>query len=137
VAPTHRSRRRDGARAESLATLLADAGITAIFSSEFKRTQDTAAPLAKRLGLTVTVVPGKDVDGLLSKLRALPSDGRALVVGHSNTVPELARRLTGAKVADLTDADFDRLFIATSRKDGTGEVLLLHYGQGIGVPSAQ
>jgi len=115
-------------RAESLAALLADAGITAIFSSEFKRTQETAAPLARRLGLSVTVVPGKDLDALLSKVRALAPDERALIVGHSNTVPELARRLTGVKVAELTDADYDRLYIATSRKDGQGEILLLHYG---------
>jgi broad specificity phosphatase PhoE len=115
-------------RAESLAGLLADAGISAIFSSEFKRTQETAAPLAKRLGLSVTVVPGKDLDALLSKVRALGPDGRALIVGHSDTVPELARRLTGVKVANLTDADYDRLYVGTIRKEGPGEVLLLHYG---------
>ncbi len=116
-------------RAESLATLLADAGITAIFSSEFKRTQETAAPLAKRLGLSVTVVPGKDLDVLLSKVHALTPDGRALVVGHSNTVPELARRLTGVKVAELTEAEYDRLYVTTIHKDGQGEILLLHYGR--------
>jgi broad specificity phosphatase PhoE len=116
------------ARAESLAALLADAGITAIFSTEFKRTQETAAPLAKRLGLSVTVVPGKDLDALLSKARALGPDGRALIVGHSNTVPELAQRLTGVKVAALTDADYDRLYVGMVRKEGQGEVLLLRYG---------
>jgi len=115
-------------RAEALATLLADAGITAIFTSEFKRTQETAAPLAKRLGLTVTVVPGKDLDALLSKVRALPRDERALIVGHSNTVTELAQRLTGVKVAELTDADYDRLYVGMIRNEGHGEVLLLHYG---------
>jgi broad specificity phosphatase PhoE len=115
-------------RAESLAGLLADAGISAIFSSEFKRTQETAAPLAKRLGLSVTVVPAKDLDALLAKVRALGPDGRALIVGHSDTVPELARRLTGVKVANLSDADYDRLYVGTIRKAGQGEVLLLHYG---------
>jgi broad specificity phosphatase PhoE len=116
------------ARAESLAALLADAGITAIYSTEFKRTQETAAPLAKRLGLSLTVVPGKDVDALLSKVRALPPDGRALIVGHSNTVPVLTQRLTGAKVAELTDADYDHLYVGTIRKGGHGEVLLFHFG---------
>lgn len=114
-------------RAEALAAALADAGITAIFSSEFRRTQDTAAPLAKRLGLKVTTVPGKDVDGLLAKLRALPAGSRALVVGHSNTVPAVAGRLTGTKVAELTDADYDRLFVAVVDKDGHGDVVTLHY----------
>jgi broad specificity phosphatase PhoE len=115
------------ARAEALAGTLADAGITAIFSSEFKRTQETAAPLAKRLGLSVTVVPGKDADVLVAKVRALPPGGHALIVGHSNSVPELAKRLTGVKVAELTDADFDRFYVLTVRKHGQGEVLLLHY----------
>jgi broad specificity phosphatase PhoE len=116
-------------RAEALSALLTDAGVTAIFSSEFKRTQETAAPLAKRLGISVTVVPGKDIDALLSKLRALPPGGRALIVGHSNTVPELGRRLTGAKVAEMPETEFDRLIVATSRKDGTGDVVTLHYGR--------
>ena len=115
-------------RAEALAALLADAGITAIFTSEFKRTQETAARIAKRLGLTVTVVPGKDIDAVVSKVRALPPEGRALIVGHSNTVPEFAQRLTGVKVSELTDADFDRLYIGTIPKDGPGEIVLLHYG---------
>lgn len=115
-------------RAEALAAALADAGITEIFSSEFKRTQETAAPLAKQLGRSVTVVPGKDIDALLSKVRALEPGRRALIVGHANTVPQLAQRLTGVKLADLTEADYDRLYVATFRDDGQGEVLLLHYG---------
>ena len=46
------------ARAESLATALKDAGITAIYATQFKRTQQTAAPLAKALGVPVTTVLG-------------------------------------------------------------------------------
>lgn len=114
-------------RAESLAAMLADAGITAIFSSEYKRTQDTAAPLAKRLGVAVTTVPAKDIDGLVAKLRALAPGARAVVVGHSNTVPAVATRLTGVKVAELTEGEFDRLFVAVAGKDGEGAVLTLHY----------
>jgi broad specificity phosphatase PhoE len=119
-------------RAETLANMLAEVGITTIFTSEYKRTRETAAPLAKRLGLTVTVVPAKDLDALLSKVRALPAGGRALIVGHSDTVPALAHRLTGAKVAELTDADYDRLYVATIGKDGAGEVVVLHYGAPLG-----
>ena len=116
------------ARAELLTGLLADAGITTIFTSQYNRTRETAAPLAKRLGLSVTVVPAKDLDALLTKVRALPPGARALIVGHSDTVPALAHRLTGAKVAELTDADYDRLYIATFGKNRDGEVVVLHYG---------
>jgi broad specificity phosphatase PhoE len=114
-------------RAAALATTLGDAGITAIFSTEYNRTKDTAAPLARRLDVPVTIVPAKDMDGLVAKLRALAPGTRALVVGHSNTVPAMAQKLTGVKVADLTDADYDRLFVALPEKDGHGEVLSLHY----------
>jgi len=115
-------------RAELLAGVLADADITAIFTSQYNRTQETAAPIAKRLGLSVAVVPAKDLGALLSKVRALPPGARALIVGHSDTVPALAHRLTGARVAELTDADYDRLYVATFGKNGQGEVVVLHYG---------
>ncbi len=48
------------ARADHLAEALKDAKITAIFATEFKRTQQTAAPLAKALGLTVKIVSSNE-----------------------------------------------------------------------------
>ena len=57
------------ARAAKLATLLADAGIKGIYTSEFKRTQDTAKPLASKLGLSIEVVPSKDAAGLAQRSR--------------------------------------------------------------------
>jgi broad specificity phosphatase PhoE len=115
-------------RAKALAEMLADAGITAIFSSEFQRTQQTATPLADRLGIKVTVIPAKDLDALVARVRELRPGGRALVVGHSNTIPTVASRLTGAKVAEMSESDFDRLYVATCNGTGQGDVLLLHYG---------
>src|SRR5213593_3091142 len=52
------------ARAEELARILKDSGITAIFTSEFKRTQETAAPTATSIGVTATVIPAKDTAAL-------------------------------------------------------------------------
>ncbi len=79
------------ARAEALAKTLRDANITAIYATEFKRTQQTAAPLAKALGLTVTILPAKDNAALMAKLRA--STGNTLVVGHGDTIPDLIKAL--------------------------------------------
>jgi broad specificity phosphatase PhoE len=112
-------------RADAWGAMLADAGITAIFSSEYKRTQETAAAIGKRLGVTVTTVPAKDLDALVSKMRAVAPGSRALVVGHSNTVPAAAAKLTGAKVAEMAETDFDRLYVATVR-GGAGDVIVLH-----------
>jgi broad specificity phosphatase PhoE len=115
-------------RANALADMLADAGITVIFSSEFHRTQETAAPLAERLGIKVTVVPGKDIDGLVARVRELKPGARALVVGHSNTIPVLASRLTGAKAAEMSDSEFDRLYVAALRGTAPGDLVVMHYG---------
>src|ERR1044072_5463679 len=69
-------------RAERLAQILKHADIRAIFTTEFKRTQETAAPTAKATGVVPTVIGGKNVTMLISKLRQLP--GNALVVAHGN-----------------------------------------------------
>ena len=96
------------ARAESLAAVLKDAGITAIFTTEYKRTQQTAAPLAKALGLQVTPVSSRDLPGLIEKVKG--SAGNVLVVGHSNTVGDVISRLGVAEAVKLGDADYDNLF---------------------------
>src|SRR6266853_1126238 len=78
-------------RANALARILKDSQITAIFVTEFKRTQETAAPIAKETHITPTIVPSRDVAGLAVKLRAV--NGNVLVVGHSNTIPDLINAL--------------------------------------------
>jgi broad specificity phosphatase PhoE len=111
------------ARAESLATVLKDAKITAIFATEFKRTQQTAAPLAKALGLTVKIVTSKNAADLPKQLQA--SKGNVLVVGHSNTVPDIIKSLGITTPVLIDDAEFDNMFLVTR---GTPPSLLrLHY----------
>jgi broad specificity phosphatase PhoE len=111
------------ARAEALATVLKDAGITAIFATEYKRTQQTAAPLAKRLGITVERVPSKDAAGLAAKVKA--AKGNVLVVGHSNTVPATLKRLGIETPITIGESDHDDLFIVTLGHRPT--LLRLHY----------
>jgi broad specificity phosphatase PhoE len=98
------------ARAARLAGLLAESGITAIFATEFKRTQDTAKPIAAKLGLTTQTVKAADTAGLLAKLKAGHASDVVLVVGHSNTMPEIIKGLTGRDVT-VADAQYDDLFV--------------------------
>ncbi len=97
------------ARAAALATELHDAKIGAIYVTEFRRTQETAQPLAKQLNLPITVVPAKDTAQLVEKLRATKTN--ALVVGHSNTLPEILRALGIANPPQLGEHDYDNLFL--------------------------
>ena len=117
------------ARAHTLAAALRDAGITTIFVSEFKRTQETATPLAKLAGVTAEQLSAGKVDSLVARLRALPLGSRALVVTHSNLVPMIVQKLGGGSTVELTDSDYDRLYVVTLKADGSAEALYLHYGE--------
>ena len=97
------------ARAETLARMLKDAKVTAIFTTEYRRTQQTAAPLAKAIGVTPAAVPSKDVAGLIGKLES--AQGVVLVVGHSNTIPEIIKSLGIAEPLTIGDGEFDNLFV--------------------------
>ncbi|CAN5552015.1 phosphoglycerate mutase family protein [soil metagenome] len=99
------------ARAESLAAMLKDAGITTIFVTQYKRTQQTAAPLATALGVTPEQVGSREVDALAQQLRA--ASGSILVVGHSNSVPNLLKALGTGTSVEIAETEYDNLFIVT------------------------
>jgi phosphohistidine phosphatase SixA len=111
------------ARAESLATMLKDARIGQIFITEFKRTRQTAEPLAKVLGVEPTVIAQKDVRALVDRLQSIP--GSVLIVGHSNTVPEIVKALGVAESISIAETEFDNLFIVL--RSATPSLLRLHY----------
>ena len=111
------------ARAESLATVLKDAKVVAIFTTEFKRTQATAAPLAKALGVQVTTISSKEPEKLVEAVKR--AGGNVLVVGHSNTVPAIVKDLGVAAPVTVGDAEYDNLFVVTM--GATPSALRLHY----------
>jgi broad specificity phosphatase PhoE len=98
-------------RADALARILKDSRITAIFTSEFKRTQETAAPTATSIGVTATVVPAKDTAALVAKLHQL--NGNALVVGHGDTIPNMIKALGINSPINIPDEDYSELLIVT------------------------
>ena len=99
------------ARADALARILKDSGITAIFTSEFKRTQETAAPTATSIGVTATVIPAKDTAALVAKLHQL--NGNALVVGHGDTIPNIIKALGIDSPINIPDEDYSEFLIVT------------------------
>lgn len=103
------------ARAQRLATMLADAGLRAVYTTPYRRTIAHAAPTAQRLGLAPTVLPARDTEALLARLRAHGSDEAVLVVGHSNTVPALLRGLGYLGEVSIGEDEFDQLFVLMPR----------------------
>jgi broad specificity phosphatase PhoE len=111
------------ARAQNIATILQKAGIRAVFSSPYARTKQTADAVARNNGVEVqTYDPGKPAL-LIEKVKTL--NGAVLVVGHSNTLPELVRLFGGAPGADIADNEYDRLYQVTRGADGTISTVLL------------
>jgi len=87
-----------------LANWFGDDRPAAIYVSDYKRTRQTAAPLAARLGLTPIVYDPGDTPGLIARVRAGPRP--ALIVGHSNTVPDIVAALGGERPGPLVHEDF-------------------------------
>jgi len=114
-------------RAKQLNDVLRDAQITHIHSSDFIRTQDTAAPLAKRLGLEVELYDPNDLRALVKQLTM--TGGRHLVVGHSNTTPAVVELLGGDPGAGIeVEGEYDRLYIVTSDPNGHVNTTMMRYG---------
>ena len=110
-------------RANALARILKNSQITAVFVTEFKRTQETAAPLATAAHLTPTIIPAKDVPALVVKLRAL--NGNALVVGHGNTIPDLVKELGIATPITIPEDDYTEIFVVSLADPP--QLLRVHY----------
>ncbi len=91
-------------RASRLASWFGSVSPAAIYVSDYKRTRQSAGPLAQRLGLTPIVYDPADTAGLVARVRAGPSP--ALIVGHSNTVPDIVEQLGGSRPAALVHEDF-------------------------------
>ena len=109
-------------RAKLLADMLGDAGIGAIFTSEFTRTKETAAPIAQRLNLTPAQID--DQIGKAAQQVRSAAD-RVLVVGHSDTVPALIAELGGPQVT-IPDTAFDRFFVLRVQA-ASAELLSMKY----------
>lgn len=115
-------------RALRLAEMLGSERIDAIYVSDTRRAQLTAAPLAARVGRAVEVRNGKDIDGLLAEIGEQHVGGRVVVVGHSNTVPLLVEKLTrGDSRIELRDDEYDAMFIVTVTRFGPPAVVTLRY----------
>jgi broad specificity phosphatase PhoE len=117
-------------RADLLAWMLADSGVDVIYVTEFQRTQQTAAPLAERVHVKPTVV--SDTQQLIAAIRARKS-GVVVVVGHSNTLPEIIAGLGGPK-PKIADPEYNNLFVLTVG-ESQSSLLRLHYGDAMPVPS--
>ena len=127
------------ARSQELAKLLGAAGIKTIITSQFARTKQTAEPLATKLNLTATsislrsnptnprLIAEESTAEVVNKILERPGES-VLLVGHSNSLPDVIKMLGGDTVPTIDERTFNDLFIVTVYAKGKARVVHLKYG---------
>jgi broad specificity phosphatase PhoE len=117
-------------RAGLLAAMLKDAGVQHVHSTEYRRTLQTATPVARQHQLELQLYDPAQLHQLADRL--LGEGGVHLVVGHSNTTPRLVQQLGGEPGPPINEpTEYDRLYLLTISADGTVHSVMLRYGQSL------
>jgi phosphohistidine phosphatase SixA len=120
------------ARAARLAQMFGDAKdlghVDAIYVSPALRNRLTAGPLAAHLGIAVTIAPADDPRGLAKRVLREHGGGRVLIVGHSDTVPQIVAALCGcSKIPEIDAEEYGTMYIITVPRIGRANLLRLNY----------
>ena len=126
-------------RSQELARLLGSAGVKIIITSQFARTKQTAEAFASKAGLTVTsislksnptnprLIAEESTAEVVNKILERPGEN-VLLVGHSNSLPDVIKMLGGDVVPTIDERKFNDLFIVTVYARGKARVVHLKYG---------
>jgi 2,3-bisphosphoglycerate-dependent phosphoglycerate mutase len=115
------------ARAQRLASMLKDAGVGAIYVTDFVRTQKTAEPLARAINKELTVLPKGDPGELVERLRKNHDGQTVLLVGHTDTLPGLLKALGHPVEIKIEPEDFANMFVVVPKREGAPAFLHLRY----------
>lgn len=122
-------------RAQALATALQDAGVTAIITTQLRRTRETAQPLATARGLTPEVVPVRSGEAHAEAVAAAVrrhAGGIVLVAEHSNMIPAIIAALGGPRISNICESVYANLFILVP---SAGEARLVRSRYGAADPA--
>ena len=119
--------RKGKKRAKLLSSVLSGVPLKAVYTTEYKRTQQTGTPTAEAKGLKLTVTDSEKAADLAATLKALPPEEDVLVVGHTDTIPDILKGLGFAGAVEVPKDQYDNLWIVTPRKDAPPLVHHLKY----------
>jgi len=115
-------------RADRLQVILKDVGIDKVYSTEYQRTQLTAAPTAKISNQKVLSYNPRDLKGFAESLKKEQLGQEILVVGHSNTTPTLVNELLGMeKYPQIEESAYGHFFVVVLKENGTQEAFDLKF----------
>ena len=112
-------------RAERLKFLLADANINQVYATKYKRTKQTAKPLADAMGINIDIYE-TDLAEIKQKLLNVKT-GNILVVGHSNTTPKLVNKLLGDETYEKFDESVYHNLLMLTKVGDNFSLTKLHY----------
>lgn len=117
-------------RAKALRDVLKDAGVSTIYVTNLKRTRQTAQPLADLSGITMSERPATLAAADLARDVLSYATGKSvLIVGHSNTVPQIIQALSGIVVAPIGDDEYDHLFTIVLSPGNTPRLYNSRFGR--------
>lgn len=117
------------ARANVLAHVMEHTELDAIYTSDLKRTRQTADPTEAAFGLSAVEFGALQTEALAEHVLDNHAGGTVLVVGHSNTVDDIIEELGGPVIGDLGDDEFDRLFVLHKHRWWIARLTELQYGE--------
>lgn len=115
------------ARAQALAKIVRALDIKAIYVTQYKRTGLTAAAVADAAGLKPIEVHSDATPELVARMKKEHAADVVLTVGHSNSVPRILKLLGVTETVELSDSDYDNLFIVVPSASSPPTLLRLKY----------
>lgn len=120
-------------RAKALAVLMAGKHPAAAFHTQFRRTRDTARPTVEQLAIpAIVIVAGADAEAhakaVVARIRKAFAGRTVLVVGHTNTIPAIIRRLGITPAPTIQENQFNRLFVVTKSTWSQATMVETTYG---------
>lgn len=104
--------------------------IDAIYSTPLKRCEETVQPLADALQLPIRHYAPTNTEQILETILAEHRGAVVLVVGHSNTIPELVANLgTSENVPAIEHGEYDKLYVVSVSRHGKANTIRLSYGE--------
>ena len=117
-------------RAAALNEFLKKEKIAAVFSTGYKRTMQTASPVAQRNGIPVKTYDHRDSRALAEVVRSEYTNQKVLIAGHSNTILDLVKAFGPTPPFEkLNDDDYDLIFTVTIDKNGETSLKTQRFGK--------
>lgn len=119
-------------RAEALAAVARDANVRVVYTTQYRRTKDTAAPLRRIAEIPLAESPvaretiTQQSTELAKRIVEQHKGEAVLIVGHSNTVPLFVEALSGVKIPAIGHDEHDRLYVVIV-EDGKARLISARY----------